>query len=131
MAISVRIDKYLWAIRLFKTRTQASDAIEAGKVKWQGDPVKASRIVKPGDRYTVREGSLVKDIEVVQPIDMRMKAELVKPYFIDHTPVAEYEKLRDLQQAAFIYQTGGKRFNKSQRPTKKDRREMDGLQDQV
>ncbi len=122
----VRIDKYLWAIRLYKTRSQASDALDEGKVKMQGDSLKASHLVKPGDLYNVNTKEKKWVIEVVDVLDKRMKASEVAPYFKDLTPPEELERIK--LKSAF-YSFSGKRFNKSGRPTKKDRRDLDEWSD--
>jgi ribosome-associated heat shock protein Hsp15 len=118
----VRLDKYLWAIRLYKTRSQASDAIDEGKVKLNGESLKASHMVKPGEIYSVNTREKKWIIEVVDVLDKRMKASEVAPYFKDCTPPEELERIK---LKSVFYSYGGKRFNKSGRPTKKDRRDLD------
>ncbi len=116
----VRLDKYLWAIRLFKTRSQASAAIDAGKVKLQGSPVKASRAVAIGDEYDIKTESRKWVIEATAILDTRLKyAEAVK-YYIDKTP----PEIIEAQKSSFSFPTG-KRMSKTGRPTKKDRRTLD------
>lgn len=118
--LKVRLDKYLWAIRLFKTRTQASTAIDAGKVKYNGDTVKASRIVGIGDVYEIKNEARRWVIEVTGIIDTRVQySEAIKNY-IDKTPA----ELIEAQKSAFSFNSG-KRMNKSGRPTKKYRRDME------
>lgn len=117
-----RLDKYLWAIRLYKTRTQAATAIDAGKVKYQGSATKASRIVSVGDEYEVKTESRRWVIEVTAILDTRVQyAEAVKHY-LDKTP----PELIEAQKSSFSFHTG-KRMNKSGRPTKKDRRNLEGF----
>lgn len=118
----VRIDKYLWAIRLFKTRSQASIAIDAGKVKFNGDSVKASHVVKPGEQFNVNLPEKKWLVEVVQPLDKRMKASDVAPFFKDLTPPEELERIK-LKSAFYSYT--GKRLTKQGRPTKKNRRDIE------
>ena len=118
----VRIDKYLWAIRLFKTRSQATNAIDAGKVKMNGESVKASLVVKPGQQFNVNTPEKKWLVEVVAPLDKRMKATLVAPFFKDLTPPEELERIK--MKSAF-YSFTGKRLTKQGRPTKKNRRDIE------
>ena len=116
----VRLDKYLWAIRLFKTRTQAATAIDAGKVKYNGDNVKASRIVGIGDQYDIKTEARKWIIEVKSIIDTRVQYSEAIKHYTDKTP----PELIEAQKSAFSFNTG-KRMSKSGRPTKKDRRSLD------
>lgn len=119
-AEKVRLDKYLWAIRLFKTRTQAATAIDAGKVKYNGDSVKASHIVGIGDEYDVKTEGRKWLIEVTALLDKRVQyTEAIKCY-IDKTP----PEVIEAQKSSFSFNSG-KRMNKSGRPTKKDRRNLE------
>ncbi|HLP52437.1 MAG TPA: RNA-binding S4 domain-containing protein [Chitinophagales bacterium] len=119
----LRLDKYLWAIRIFKTRTQAATAIDAHKVKSNGDDVKASKTVSIGDRYEIKTEARKWVIEVTGLLDTRMAyAEAIK-YYNDITPP---ELLITKQSAVFVENTG-KRQSKQGRPTKKNRRELDNL----
>ena len=122
-AEKVRIDKYLWAIRIFKTRSIAADACEKGKVKSNGDTLKASRTVKIGDKYVIKTEARNWEIEVVSIIEHRVQfSEAVKNY-IDHTPDEEMKKDKQ-SSSVFIFDTG-KRQSKQGRPTKKERRNLD------
>jgi len=122
----IRIDKYLWAIRLFKTRSASADACDKGKVKLQGVSVKASKSVHEGDEFEVKTDSRKWVIKVTGLLDHRVQyAEAIK-YYTDITPPEEIESLRF--QAAVFY--SGKRQSKIGRPTKKDRRELDGYMDE-
>jgi ribosome-associated heat shock protein Hsp15 len=121
----LRIDKYLWCIRLFKTRSSAATACEKGRVKLGGVPVKASKAVHPGEEYEVKTETRRWVIRVESLIDHRVAyAEAVKHY-TDLTPVEEKERLAF--QAA-VFHTG-KRPSRIGRPTKKDRRDLDGFLD--
>jgi ribosome-associated heat shock protein Hsp15 len=121
--MSVRIDKYLWAIRLFKTRTLASVAIDHGKVKFGGTGIKASKNVNIGDEYEVKTEAKKWVIKVTGIIDKRVQySEAVKNY-IDITPQEELDRLQ--YQAAAFYT--GKRNSKIGRPTKKQRRDLEGF----
>jgi ribosome-associated heat shock protein Hsp15 len=122
-ADKLRIDKYLWCIRIFKTRTAASTACEKGRVKTGGSPVKASRAVIPGEEYEVKTETRKWVIRVESLIDHRVAyAEAVKHY-TDLTPEEERERIAF--QAA-VFHTG-KRPSRIGRPTKKDRRDLEGF----
>ena len=115
-----RIDKFLWAIRAFKTRTDATDACKGGKVKVAGVNAKPSKEVKPGDVLTVKKGSVTYTYKVLQPLERRVGAKLVPEYALNLTPAAELEKLRAPVETFFITRDRG-----AGRPTKKDRREIE------
>ena len=112
-----RIDKYLWAIRAFKTRTDATDACKGGTVKIAGVNAKPSKEVKPGDVLTVKKGSVTYTYKVLQPLERRVGAKLVPEYALNLSPAAELEKLRAPVETFFITRVRG-----AGRPTKKDRR---------
>ena len=114
---AVRIDKYLWSVRLFKTRSQATDACRAGRVKINGDAVKASREIKAGQEITIHMGPITKTIKVIEVLQKRVGAKLVPEYMQDLTPEEEYQKLEMIKQSPFVKRKG--------RPTKKERRDMD------
>lgn len=119
---TVRIDKWLWAVRIYKTRTQAADACKGGKVKIDGQNVKASREVKEGDIVTVQQGLIRKTLKVIVPARNRVSAKLVPDLAEDLTPDEEYEKQAMLHQL-----NHEKRDRGTGRPTKKDRREINRL----
>ncbi len=119
---SVRIDKWLWAVRLFKTRSQASDACRGGKVKIEGQPVKPSREVNAGDVIEVQQGIIRKKMKVVIPAKNRVSAKLVPDLAEDLTPAEEYEKQDMLRQLNYE-----KRDRGTGRPTKKERRDISKL----
>ncbi len=119
----LRLDKYLWAIRLFKTRSQAADACDKGKVKHGGDPAKASRTVKAGDEYEVKTEAKRWLIKVVALLDHRVQYSEAITCYIDITPAEELDRVKF--QAA-VFHTG-KRMSKQGRPTKKDKRDIDGF----
>lgn len=117
----LRIDKYLWAIRLFKTRTLAATACDQGKVKLDGSPVKASKNVSIGEEYEVKTEAKRWRIKVTGLLEKRVAAaEAIKNY-IDITPEEEIQRLQ--YQAASFHT--GKRPSKIGRPTKKERRDLD------
>ena len=122
----VRIDKYLWAIRVFKTRNEAADACKGGKVKIGQVNAKPSKEVKPGDVLTVKKGSVTYTYKVLQPLERRVGAKLVPEYAQNLTPAAELEKLRAPVETFFITRDRG-----AGRPTKKDRREIEDAWDAI
>ena len=122
----VRIDKYLWAIRAFKTRTEAADACKGGKVKINGGDIKPSRDVKIGDTITVRKGAILFTYKVKEILDKRVGASLVDNYADNLTPQEELDKMRAPVETFFL-----KRERGSGRPTKKERRELDNLMDNL
>ncbi|MBQ6763233.1 MAG: RNA-binding S4 domain-containing protein [Bacteroidales bacterium] len=121
-----RIDKYLWAIRAFKTRTDATDACKGGRVKVAGANAKPSKEVKPGDVVQVRKGTVTFTYKVLQPLERRVGAKLVPEYAQNLTPEAELQKLRAPVETFFVTRDRG-----AGRPTKKDRREMEEAWDAI
>nr|WP_294907864.1 RNA-binding S4 domain-containing protein [uncultured Lacibacter sp.] len=117
----LRIDKYLWAIRLFKTRSQAAAACESGKVKYNGDSCKASKLVSVGDEYEVKTEAKRWRIKVTGILHNRVQYSEAIKYYIDITPAEELERI---QYLASSFHTG-KRLSKVGRPTKKERRDLD------
>jgi ribosome-associated heat shock protein Hsp15 len=117
MDSGLRIDKWLWAVRIFKTRNQAADACKAGKVKIGGSSVKPSREIKINDIITVQIGALTKTIKVTGIIKNRVSAKLAVDYIEDLTPEEEYEKLKLMKEVNFERRDSG-----IGRPTKKERR---------
>ncbi len=117
----LRLDKYLWAIRLFKTRTLAAVACDTGKVKFNGTSVKAARHIAVDDEYEVRTENKRWRIKVTGLLQKRVKYEEAIKYYIDITPADEIQRLQ--YQAASFHT--GKRPSKIGRPTKKERRELD------
>jgi ribosome-associated heat shock protein Hsp15 len=117
----LRLDKYLWSIRLFKTRSAAADACDSGKVKYDGTAAKAAKNVSVGDEYEVKTEAKRWRIKVTGLLHNRVAyAEAIKHY-IDITPE---EELQRIQYQAATFHTG-KRRSKIGRPTKKERRELD------
>ena len=117
----LRLDKYLWAIRLFKTRTIAANACDTGKVKFDGSQAKASKHVNVGDEYEIKTEAKRWRIKVTELLDKRMKYEEAIKYYIDITPKDEIQRLQ--YQAASFHT--GKRQSKIGRPTKKERRDLE------
>jgi ribosome-associated heat shock protein Hsp15 len=122
----LRLDKYLWAIRLFKTRTLAGEACAGNKVKSKGVNVKAAKAVSVGDQYEVKTEAKKWLIEVTGLLHTRVQyAEAIKHY-IDLTPEEDKEKVAS---ASFVFQTG-KRQSKQGRPTKKEMRELSSFKNE-
>ncbi len=121
--LDVRIDKWLWMVRLFKTRSMATDACNAGKVKMNGVNVKPSKTVKSDECFHVRIGQLEKVVRVISSPKSRVGAALVPQYYTDLTSPDEYERVKQLH-TKFEYRDHG-----VGRPTKRDRRQIDYLKD--
>ena len=122
----VRIDKFLWAIRAFKTRSEATEACKGGKVKVADVNAKPSRAVQAGDVIQVRKGVVTYTYQVIQPLEQRVGAKLVGDYVLNLTPESELEKLHAPVETFFVTRDRG-----AGRPTKKERREMEQLWDQI
>lgn len=118
----IRIDKFLWAVRVFKTRTDAADACSGNKVRLNGSVAKPSKTVKTGDVIEVHKASASFTYKVLQPASGRMGAATVPDYVEDLTPDSEREKLRAPVETIVLRRDRG-----SGRPTKKERRELDEL----
>lgn len=118
----LRIDKYLWAIRIFKTRSLATEACKAGRVKLNGQNIKASYVVKVGEQYAVQKGPERKVIQVTALLERRVDAKTAVQFYQDQTPVEETYAFKSVFQAPVL-----KRDRGTGRPTKKDRREIDDL----
>jgi len=116
----MRIDKYLWSIRCFKTRNQASAAVKKGAVRINGTIAKPAKEVFPGDKVNLRLNQITHAIEILDLPKARVGAKLVDIYRIDHTP-------KDLQDQMSLIRGGkdGLRDRGSGRPTKKNRRDID------
>ena len=117
----MRIDKYLWCIRLFKTRSIATDACKKGHVKIDGTNLKPSREIYGNEEIIIRKNQINYKIKVLDIPQNRVGAKLVDLYRKDLTPKEEFEKTELLQYAKDYYRKKG-----TGRPTKKDRRDIDG-----
>jgi ribosome-associated heat shock protein Hsp15 len=117
----LRLDKYLWAIRLFKTRTLSGEACDKGKIKYNGEQAKASKQVHVGDEYEVKTEAKRWRIKVTGLLHHRVQYSEAIKYYVDITPAEEIERLQ-FQAASFHT---GKRLSKVGRPTKKQRRDLD------
>lgn len=123
MAKSVRIDKYLWAVRVYKTRTLATEACKKGRVSMNDAPSKASRMVSAGDVIEVKKMPVIYSYRILDPIEKRVGAKIVDQYVENITPQDELQKL-ELQDDFFV-----KRDRGAGRPTKKERRLLDDIKD--
>ena len=122
--MTLRIDKYTWAVRLTKTRSQASELISKGKIKVNEVDVKPSRDVKLGDIIQVHKNSAVFSYKVLELLEKRVGPKLVSIYIEDITPIEEVEKYKTYQEAQRVYREMG-----TGRPSKKDRRSLDDFLD--
>ena len=121
-----RLDKYLWAIRVFKTRTDAQEACKGGKVKIAGTNAKPSKEIKAGDIINVLKGIVTYSYQVVQPTETRVGAKLVAEFANDITPQGELDKLKAPVETFFVTRERG-----AGRPTKKDRRNIEQMWDAI
>ena len=120
--VKARIDRWLWAVRLFRTRALATEACRGGKIRVREDKVKPSYSIKAGETVTIQSGPITKTVRVLGVIEKRLGAKLVADYLEDLTPSEEYELLR--MTAA---QKALRRDRGTGRPTKRDRREIERL----
>lgn len=116
-----RMDKFLWAVRIFKTRALAAEACEKGRIKIDAQAVKSSRHVKPGETIVIHRGPWMQHVRVKALCERRMSASAVLEFIEDITPETERERLK-LHQAAMAAFNVGSGLG---RPTKRDRRQMD------
>lgn len=121
-----RVDRWLWAVRVFKSRSLATDACKAGKVRLGGNAIKPSRTVQKGDLLEVRKGAVRHRYKVLGAIEKRVGAKLVEHYMQDQTPQEELDLLKQAMQFPSVFHREGKKG----RPTKKDRRDMEDWRDQ-
>ncbi len=117
--MEVRIDKWLWAMRVFKTRTIATDACKKGRVMMGGLPVKPSRAIKEGDVIEVRKPPITYKFRVKATTQNRLGAKLVPDYLENITPQSQYDLLEMTKISGFVDRRKG-----LGRPTKRDSREM-------
>jgi ribosome-associated heat shock protein Hsp15 len=122
----LRLDKYLWAVRIFKTRSLASEACDKGKVKYNGEQAKPSKNVHISDEYEIKTEAKRWRIKVAGLLHNRVQYSEAIKYYIDITPAEEIERI---QYQASSFHTG-KRLSKVGRPTKKDRRDIDEFLDE-
>ncbi|WP_299579921.1 RNA-binding S4 domain-containing protein [uncultured Sunxiuqinia sp.] len=120
MSEQVRVDKWLWAVRVFKTRSMATEAVKKGRVSIDDLPVKPSRVVKVGDVIAVRKSPITYKYKVLQLAGKRMGAKLVSDFMEDVTPLSELEILEVQRNMGWFQRERG-----TGRPTKKERRDLD------
>jgi len=126
VAEKIRIDKYLWAIRIYKSRSMATEAIRDGKVKIHGEPVKSSAMISVGEVIDVLKDGFRFKYKAVQLIDKRVSATLAKPCYEDLTPEEELNKYKSW----FVGKGGPERRERGTgRPTKRERREIDDFKE--
>lgn len=116
------MDKYLWAIRLFKTRSQAVEACKSGHVKIGGVAVKAAREPQIGEKIDVRVSGFTRTVKVLGLLDKRVSATLAREFVQDLTPPEVYQQQREIAQSGYVPRPRG-----LGRPTKKDRRDLQKL----
>jgi len=116
----MRLDKFLWCVRFFKTRSIAADEIKKNRVRVNGELAKSSREVGPADTITVRKNQIDYSFEILQLPQSRIGAKLVSLYITDRTPKEELDKLELKKLSRDYYRAKGEG-----RPTKKDRRDLD------
>lgn len=124
--MEVRLDKWLWAVRVFKTRSDAADAIRSNRVLVNDAYAKPSREVRVGDVISVKKMPVVYEYRVVELVSSRQPAKNVPLYAADITPQSELDKLNVPRETIFIVRDRG-----TGRPTKKERRELDSLMDNL
>jgi ribosome-associated heat shock protein Hsp15 len=117
---SLRIDKFLWAVRIYKTRSLATDACSGGKVKIEGKSVKPSRHISPGEIFTVTQRYITRTYRVTSLVEKRVSAKILSRYIEDLTPQEELDKLKTERFSSYI-----QRYKGAGRPTKKERRLID------
>jgi ribosome-associated heat shock protein Hsp15 len=122
--MEARIDKWLWAVRLYKTRSLATDACKNGRITINGTVVKPSKTVHEGDTITVRKPPITYTFRVLQAIENRVGAKLVPEMLENLTPKEQYDILEMNRVSGFVNRARG-----TGRPTKKDRRELDDFRD--
>ena len=115
-----RIDKWMWAVRIFKTRTIAAAACKKGQITLRGAQLKPSRLIKVGDVIEVRKPPVTYSFKVLQAIERRVGAKLIPEILEDVTPPQQYELLEMSKISGFVNRAKG-----TGRPTKKDRRSLD------
>lgn len=116
----MRVDKFLWCVRLAKTRSMATDLVQKGSFRLNGESIKPSKEVKQGDIISIQKNSAVFSYKVLQLLSNRIGAKLVNEYLIDITPLEEVEKYKLYQASQKIYRDYG-----TGKPSKKDRRDLD------
>lgn len=117
--MAVRIDKYVWCVRLTKTRSQATEQVKKGKIRLNGEDIKPSREVKEGDKLSFSRNGALFEYKILALLDKRVGAKLVPEYLSEETTPEELEKYKLYQESQKIYRDYG-----TGKPTKKDRRDL-------
>lgn len=117
---ALRIDKWLWAIRIYKSRSLATEQCNQGRISINGTMVKASRLIKVGNVIQITRSGFARSIEVLKLSDKRLSAKLVPEFMLEHTPQCEIDAYKTRIAKASIFRTPG-----SGRPTKRERRDLD------
>lgn len=124
----MRVDKWLWNVRIFKSRSKATDACKKGRIRIGENTVKPSTLIKPGDKLDVRKDGYMLEFLVNELIPRRVSAALAQPCYDNVTPEAELNKFKDW----FIGKAPAERREKGAgRPTKRERRDIDDFKDEV
>ncbi|MBN2681574.1 MAG: RNA-binding S4 domain-containing protein [Bacteroidales bacterium] len=121
---NVRIDKYLWAVRIFKNRSLATEACKKGRIEVFGMTAKPSRLVKVNDLITYKTPPIVRSFKVIGILEKRQSAKIVADYLIETTPEEEFIKLKMTKEDKYIFRDKG-----LGRPTKRDRRQLGKIMD--
>ena len=124
--MDVRLDKWLWAVRIYKTRSDAAEACRTNKVSVGGSPAKPSREVRAGDVVSVRKMAVTYSYRVIELVSSRLPAKDVAHYMLDVTPPEELFKLAVPRETVFVARDRG-----TGRPTKKERRDIESLMDGI
>ncbi|MEI7730248.1 MAG: RNA-binding S4 domain-containing protein [Verrucomicrobiota bacterium] len=120
-----RVDKWLWVVRVYKTRSQATEACRAGHVKIGGEAVKPARQPHPGEIITARAHDILRTVKVLGLLEHRVSAKVASQYMEDLTPPEEYAKARAPQQPANFFRPKG-----AGRPTKRERRTLESFREE-
>jgi ribosome-associated heat shock protein Hsp15 len=123
---TIRIDKFLWSVRIYKTRSIASDECRKGRITINDIQVKPSRTVIKNEIITVKKPPVIYSYRVIEPIENRVSAKLVEQFVEDLTPEEEKDKLNISQSIGIVYRDKG-----TGRPTKKERRQIDRIKDDL
>lgn len=124
----MRIDKWLWSVRIFKSRSKATNACKSGRVRIGEQVLKPSYLVKRGDLLDLRKDGFMLTFKVVDLLERRVSAVLAEPCYENHTPEEELNKFKDW----FVGKAPAERRERGAgRPTKRERREIDGFKDEV
>lgn len=124
--MEARIDKWLWAARIFKTRSLAADACKNGRVTFNGSTIKPSRMIKEGDTVHVKKSPITYSFKVLKAIEQRVGAKLIPEIYENVTDPKQYELLEMSRISGFVDRARG-----TGRPTKKERRALDALVEPV